>query len=326
MSTNIAPPPVSFTFRALQDNTITWILADGQGNPVTGQTVLATLWIDRSRTDPVGNPGTADTVLNNLSLPESATPGTYVASVPITFNPPAATYGYVTQITVGGNDWEIPSVVVPAQDTNDLVRLDDVKSYLGILSTNTDNDFLLQILISSFSTYVINRTSISSFSQPTTYTEIYDGNNNMRLMLRNYPILSVISVLVGAYTVPLSTGITVPGIFIDGTKRSIAFRSAPFSWPNYSIVSATLFPYCFTKGQGNIQVQYTAGYKQVPYDLQEAAMKAVAIYYKRRNYLDLDSNTLSAGAGVSGTVRYRSWDLPPEINNILNFYSRYSPV
>lgn len=326
MSTSTVTPPVSFTYRALRDNTITWSLSDGSGNPVTGASVKATLWIDRSRTNPTSFPGTADTTINNLALPETSTAGTYSAAVPSTFNPPSATYGYVTQILAGGVDWEIPSVVVPAQDINDLVLLDDVKSYLNIDANNTNNDLLLQLLISSFTTFVLNRTSMSSFSQPQTYTEIYDGNNNMRLMLRNYPILSLTSVLVGAYTVPLSTGVNVPGIYIDGIKRSIAFRNAPFFWPNYSVISATLFPYSFVKGQGNIQVQYTAGYTQVPYDLQDAAMRAVAIYYKRRNYLDLDSNTLSAGAGVSGTVRYRSWDLPPEINKVISFYSRYSPV
>ena len=86
----------------------------------------------------------------------------------------------------------------------------------------------------------------------------------------------------------------------------------------------SIFPYLFTPGIGNVQVSYSAGYTRCPYDLQEACFKAVAINYRRKEYIDLASKSLSAGAGVSGTISYRHWALPPEIEAVINHYARYA--
>jgi hypothetical protein len=209
--------------------------------------------------------------------------------------------------------------MLPAQNTIDLTTIWDVKAWLQIPLSNTDDDGIIQELISGFSQYVLNRTGVASFNSIQTYIETYDGNNNSRLFLRNFPIISLTKVQVGSYSVPLSTSITTPGIFIDQLGRSIAFRNSGFGF----MVPTGIYPYAFIGGTGNIQVTYQAGYQQVPYDLAEACMKAVAIYYRRKDWIDLDSKALASSGGGSGNTKYRSWALPSEIERVLTFYQRY---
>lgn len=324
MST-IVSPPVSFTFRALQQGLLSWSLSDQNGNPISGATVNATLFADLNLQNPVLYPGTPVTGFTNVNLVETpSASGIYIAALPATINPPISTIGFVTVITATSGStalgtWSIPTVIIPAQNTVDLTTLNDVKAWLQIQSANTDDDDTIQFLITSFSQYVLNRTGVASFNSVNQYTEIYDGNGSQRLFLRNYPITSIISVVVGSYQVSQSTSTSSAGLFIEQIPRSIAFRSGGVGWTT----AVGIYPYTFRPGIGNVQVTYMAGYTSVPYDLQEACMKAVAINYKRKDWIDLASKTLTASGGGTGTTAYRAWALPPEIERVLVWYSRY---
>jgi hypothetical protein len=329
MSTIPTAPPTSMTFRCLQQTQVTWTLTSPTGAPVTGLTVSATLYVNRSRSNS-SEPGTiADPNFSSLSMPETVlnTSGIYQGVVPAAFNPSPATTGFLVVITaLNGatlvDTWTIPAVVIFPQNSTDLVEIDDVKSWLNIPSTNTDDDGLLQLLISSFSQYVLNRTGQQSFSTVNSYTDIYSGNNSYRLFLRNTPIQSVTSIIVGAWTVPQSTGLTTNGWYIDPDGKSVVLRSSASGYMTAPYSSYyTTWPGCFLRGQGNIQVTYTAGYNSVPYDLQEAVMEAVAINYSRKDWIDLASKALSPTGG-GGSTRYRDWHLPPGIRIVLDYYSR----
>src|SRR5271155_4402872 len=171
--------PTSFSFRCLLQQQITWTLTSATGTPITGALVYATLYAGRDRANPAAFPGTvADPNLNNLPLPETVAgvSGVYVGVVNQAFNPTATTTanGFVTVITAFSGStlidtWSIPTAIIPPQNTNDLVQLDDVKTWLGIALNNTDSDYSLQLLISSFSQYVINRTGRNSFTQVNSY-------------------------------------------------------------------------------------------------------------------------------------------------------------
>jgi len=323
MST-IVSPPTSFTFRALQQNLLTWTLTDNSGNPITGATVSATLYANRNLQNVTQYPGTADSIFVNIPLVETP-PGTYTGVIPVTFNPGSATLGFATVITAlsGSTNigtWTIPSVVIPPQNINDLVTLDQAKNYIGLEPSNTDDDITIQFLITGFSQYVLNRTGISSFTQTQTYNEIYDGNNNQRIFVLNPPIVALNTVTIGSYSVPLSTSLVTAGVYVEQSGRSIAFRNSPgVLMPPYSI-----YPYAFTKGQGNIQINYIGGYTSVPYDLGECAMEAVSLAYVRKDWIGLESKALSAGAGVTGTTKYFMKHLTPGCERTLNFYSRYA--
>lgn len=338
MSTSAVPIPTSFTFRCLQQTQVTWTLTSATGTPVTGMTVLATLYVNRSRSNPTLQPGTvADPGFSSLVLTETvpSSSGIYVGVVPVTFNPTAAllnnTFTVVITASAGStlvDTWNIPATVLGVQSVDDLVQLDDVKTWLGIELNNTDSDATLQLLISSFSEYVRVRTGRDSFTAVNTYTEIYNGNGAPRMFLRNIPIVSIISIIVGGYTIPQSTGLLVPGWFIEQSKKSIAIRysgGSYFGGSTYITSGYSVFPQAFARGIGNIQVIYTAGHTSVPYDLYEVAMKVCALNYKRKDWIDLGSKSLGV-SGSTGTTSYRSWARPPEAEEVIQHYTRRALV
>lgn len=203
--------------------------------------------------------------------------------------------------------------------TVDLVDLNTVKSWLNIPLDNTDDDSIIQFVITSFSTYVLNKCGKNSLNSVQQYAEIYDGNGAQRLFLINSPIVTLVSVLMGTYLAPISTALNTAGVYIEQSKKSIAFRTSTSTF----LTSTGVFPYIFSPGQGNIQVTYTAGYTRVPADLVEAVFEAVSLNYRRKDWIDLASKSLSTTGGT-GTTAYHKWALTPSIERVLDFYSRYA--
>jgi hypothetical protein len=323
--------PTSFTFTCQIQQQITWTLTNASGTPITGATVAATLYANRSASNPAEFPGTLADPINFLNVPLTETvigvSGIYVGVVPQAFNTAASSTGFITVITATSGAsildvWSIPTVVITPQNVNDLVQLDDVKNWLGINLNNTDNDGIIQLLISGFTKYVSNRTGIASFTQVNTYNEVYNGNGANRIFLKNYPIQSVISIQVGAYAVPQSTGLLYPGWFIEQDQKSIAIR---YAGDGFYMTPYSIFPQNFMRGTGNVQVNYTAGYTSVPYDLYEAAMKIIAINYSRKDWKDLATKSLSV-SGSSGHTSFRAWARPPEVEEVIRFYQRRALV
>lgn len=332
MSTSaVNPAPYSYSFRSLRTQQFTWNLTDAAGNPVSNCTVESTLYSGRSLLNPTALPGVADPIFQNIGMPETpAASGAYVGIIPETFNPVPSTTQftsaqYVLSIIASLSSvvlatWNLPAVVVPNGSPIDLVLLDDVKNWLNLSSSNTDSDYLLQLLITSFSRYVLNRTGRDSFSS-TTYTEIYDGNNASRLFLRNSPITNVSSIVVGTYSIPQSTTLTVPGWFIEQSKKSLALRS--FGYGGQQMIPGSVFPQRFWEGIGNIQITYTAGWTTTPPDLYDAAMETVAVIYARKDWKDMLSRALAISGG-SGTTTFRREFLTPGVEEIIEHHSRRS--
>ena len=321
-------------FYAKNAFTLQWTLVDQSNNPINNAVVTATLYAGRSIVNPDSFPGVAVSPISNVTLTYVlSSNGVYQAAIPATLDPPPDITGFV--LVIDGTVTAVPvyhyeelSTVVNAQGTTssaDLCTLGQVKSWLGMNPTAVSkDDALLQLLISSFSTWVLHRTGRDSFNTVQTYTETQDGNGGARLFLRNSPITSVTSVNVGNYAIPQSTNVASNGWFIEDSKKSLALR---YSRNNYSTqVPTGLYPYQFMRGIGNIIVVYSAGYTAVPFDLQEAVMKAVGVNYHRKDWIDLASKTLSAGQGVSGSTVYHKWILPPEIIMVLDRYTRRALV
>lgn len=199
----------------------------------------------------------------------------------------------------------------------ELVNLKQCKDWLGISQDNTDQDKVIQMLLSSFSQYVLNQTGISSFNEVVHYIEVYDGNGTGRMFIDNPPIVTLNSVTAGALGLVQNNTLVGSGIYVERSRKSIAFRR---QGATTSFCSTGVFPL----GQGNIQVDYTGGYTEVPFDLQEAVIETVAVFYARKDWKDLASVSQSAGGGVSGTTSYHKWHLTPAVKNIIEFYSRYA--
>jgi hypothetical protein len=86
-------------------------------------------------------------------------------------------------------------------------------------------------------------TNQSPFSQALSFDETYDGHNNDRLFLDQFPVLSVASVTVNGVPIPPSTGATIPGWAMHSDRKSLILRS-----------------YRFHRGTQNVEVTYSAGF------------------------------------------------------------------
>lgn len=138
----------------------------------------------------------------------------------------------------------------------DLVQLAAAKSWLGV-STTTD-DALLSALITQISRAIYNYIN-RSFVLPTNVVEAYDGNGREHLILRNWPVGAISSVVVDGKPIPpaplMLAGVTpTPGYVLEqsddqppGAMQQLFLRG----------------PHCFHKGRQNIVVSYRAGYEIV---------------------------------------------------------------
>lgn len=194
---------------------------------------------------------------------------------------------------------------VTSADDIDLTTLEAVKAWGEIKGTSEDS--VIQAAITGFSKHIHLRTGRDALKSIEDFTEVYDGNGSPRMLLRNYPIVSVTSVLVDGSPAAIAPGYGVAGVTIIEEKKGIGFGFGSSGR--------------FTQGIANIQVIYQAGYDGVPVDLELAVREAVATNYKRRAWADLKSKSIAV-QGTTGTTTYRDWKLTPQIEAIIDDYTR----
>ena len=151
----------------------------------------------------------------------------------------------------------------------DLTTLEAVKAYAGV-TVDTD-DAVLAALITGYSDLICAYTGRDFTLQ--TYLRRFDGRNNDRLVLPQTPIVGVASVTIDRQAVP----------------------SDAFYFDDTSII---LDGYRFTRGNGNVQVGWTAGYVTVPAAVVQATNEMVALRYALRDHQGWSSKSL-AGETVS---------------------------
>jgi hypothetical protein len=171
----------------------------------------------------------------------------------------------------------------------DLTNLNTAKDWMGL--TASGDDALLTRLITAVSAYIqswINRTLASA-----TYTETRNGTGTKRLVLTNYPVTAVASVTVG--------GVTVPAYNYVFDQYGIELACGTFS-----------------RGAGNVVVQYTAGYATTPADVEQACIELVQLRYKRRLNPDVTSKTQGGEAIAVAAPQ----EMPANVAGILKQYRR----
>jgi hypothetical protein len=341
----------SFTIPVKTAFTLTWTLTDAQGKPINNAAVTVTLYAGRSAINPAGNPGTPIAPLNATPLaymPGSA--GQYSAAIPATVNPPLNGTGYmlVVDATVAGTQvyhTEQPAVIETAGSLLDLTTVDQVKNWIpglgvpgntGVAVAGNADDAVLQACITAWGFEFLSRTGFgdqngdylqSPFNSICTFNETYNGAGTSRLYLRNRPIRSVVSLFVNDIQVNPSTNNGVSGWVIDGNARSIHLRGGALGWggsfPQMAWQAGSYRAFGgglrFFEGIQNISVTYTAGYSTTPADIVECSNEIVHQNYRRRNWIDEESRAM---AGGGGTTRYRSWDIPPRCQVIVDRYTR----
>jgi hypothetical protein len=211
----------------------------------------------------------------------------------------------------------------------DLTTLAAVKAWAGV--TTSGDDQVIQDAITAFSLYAMHVTgrgsadgsvpTSSPFATPVSYDEFYDGNGNESLYLRNWPITAVTAVIDTGYTIPQSTSTVNPGWYIDQSHKYIGLRygGTLYSQRGYGGAGRRTGygRVGFSLGQQNVEVQYTAGFSAVPFDLEMTARKVVALNYKRRQRIDQKSQAMAQGAG---TVSFYDWEMDSADARTMNYY------
>lgn len=170
-----------------------------------------------------------------------------------------------------------------------LVSLELFKQRLGV--THDKQDAYFQTLLDGVSAAV--EAYIGRKLKAADYVERYNGNGKNRIVLNQYPVLSVSSVK------------------INGRMAN------DWDFDNWLLIRHA----CFAQGIRNIEVSYRAGYETLPADIQEAIL---IIATQRMNEIEnkgVQSKTL-AGETIAFSTFSDSGGMPPSAFAILNEYKR----
>lgn len=189
-----------------------------------------------------------------------------------------------------------------------ILSLVDYKTYTGSTSVGSD-DVLNQLLTATVGAVgdYCNRDFVLS-----TRVEYRDGNDTSRMMLANYPIVSVASVTIDGRDVPRSVGGGVGYDFTTGGR---------IVW---------MKGYSFTRGIRNVVITLNAGYDAttMPAELKSAMYAYTLARHKERDRIGVGSKSLAgesvtfdAGSGTSG----RSEGIPAAAKSVFSNYLNTIP-
>lgn len=181
----------------------------------------------------------------------------------------------------------------------DLTNVHAVKGWLGLAGTSDDG--LLARLIAGTSAAMcahVNRPLLAS-----SFAERLNGTGGTRLQLPNYPVLSVATVFVGATAIQQSPDGVLPGWVAD--DRGI------------TLVGGLRF----TAGMRNVSMAYTAGFEQVPADLEQACVEWCAFKYRERDRIGHSSKSVQGE-----TVSFITKDMPDSVRSVLAQYRKVAPT
>lgn len=177
----------------------------------------------------------------------------------------------------------------------------NVKTLLEKKPGTVRDDGLLQLLADGASRAA--RTFIGTDILQETLTEYRNGTGTGALVLRRRPVSAVAYVKIGA----------------PGTTRALLSVNRDYVWDEFSIlaVDGTTFP----RGVQNIEIQYTAGFADVPADVREKVAKMAAVRFRE---LDRLGETSKSQGGT--TVNFETKDLPEDVRLVLEQYRSRTPV
>lgn len=193
--------------------------------------------------------------------------------------------------------------------TTDLTTLALYKQYQGLTDTNSDTPLTALITSASISLAKAYR---ALFIQQAV-TETRDGMGKTRMLLKNYPVVSVSGVTIDGQTIPVR----------PSNNPLAAGYVAPDPGDNHGLLY--LVGYTFNPGYQNVVVNYTAGWfantaAAAAADVGVAANIYVKFLWDRRARPDLVTQSLG---GVT-THAFLQKECPYEMTSILNNY--YNPV
>lgn len=198
-----------------------------------------------------------------------------------------------------------------------LTTIAAVKDYLRISLADTSQDASFERTIKAVSDFI--EGYCGRHFEKATYTEKYRGNGRQKLLLNQYPIISVASVTV-------NDGLLDASEYEILAEEGTLYRESLWPWSGYSagLVGEPV------GSRRNIQVQYTAGYilpkddgtgtppavRNLPYDLEDACIELVAIRHEMRGSEHMKQETI--GPLTSEFIQ----GIPDHIIKVLNRYRK----
>jgi hypothetical protein len=135
----------------------------------------------------------------------------------------------------------------------DLTTLANLKNWIG--SVTTPDEILLQQLITQTSRLILNSLNRGSLL-PLTYNEAYDGNDGIRLFIKNWPVIAINSLTIDGIAIPVSPPFSSPAPLAGYVLDTVDDPMPPGDMQQISLRS-----YQFTKGVQNVILNYSAGYQ-----------------------------------------------------------------
>jgi hypothetical protein len=204
----------------------------------------------------------------------------------------------------------------------DLTTISNVYSQLG--QNPGSDDATIQGFITNYSRNILKRTGRRNLTAVTTYADVYSGNGRNQMQLREYPIVSVTSLVINGQTIPQSQAWNNPGWAIDpeGESSSIVLIGTQGRYGAGETMTESVWlgtqSYRFFKGMLNVSVAYTAGYDGTPEDLQQAATELVALMYRRRSWI----GQTTVNQPQVGTTTYLRLEMEIGTKGVIDRYTK----
>lgn len=144
-----------------------------------------------------------------------------------------------------------------------LIDKSDVKTFLKI--TSTDQDTLIDVIVAKVNKFI--NTRINRTLDSTSYYEVYDGTGRSKLILNNYPIVSIALISEDIDIENRTYDDTIDQNLIVVNKNNGILEYVNGVW---------------IKANKSIYIEYVAGYSSYPDDL-----KLVAIDLSCKKYYDV---------------------------------------
>lgn len=213
----------------------------------------------------------------------------------------AGTWAFQAYIELSGGKWYGETTQIAFANTFDqsyLTDLNTVKQMIGLTSTQTDDDELLEGLIDKETKFIQTFTGRTLFYG--THTEYKNGDNSDTLMVDEYPIVAITTIhddvdrVYGADTLIAAT---------DYTYRA-----------NSGII--TLDDDVFAAGKQNVKVVYTGGFKVIPADLALACAQRVYA-----DYLELKGGMTAV---IGEVLTYKPANLRGQADKVIKLYRNHA--
>lgn|SRR5574337_943644 len=194
-----------------------------------------------------------------------------------------------------------------AASTVDLTTTAAVQAYLGTTAATTADQ--IQTIITGISTYAM--TYCSRDFRLATYNDRRDGRGTQRMFMLQRPVNSVATLTIDGTTIPPASGPPWTAGYLSDADSVFVFE-----------------PYSFTRNFQNTSITYSAGWTtpgmvavantgtvNLPQDLQQAVIEAVADRFTRRTNVGISAKSIAGE-----TISYTQANLPKSASPVFAAY------